>query len=66
MGQEEATSSRTYCFTCEERKKMKDKKKVESSSFSIEIEESKEEKEEGDDDDHPLRTKIQSDMSKRW
>jgi hypothetical protein len=36
MGQEEPTSSKPYAFTCDEHKKMKDKKKVESSSSSSE------------------------------
>jgi hypothetical protein len=38
MGQEKPTSSKPYAFNCDEHKKIKGKKKVESSSSSIEEE----------------------------
>jgi ABC-type multidrug transport system ATPase subunit len=53
MGQEEATSSTPYALTCDEHKKMKDTKKVESSSCSSEEEE---EYEDDDDDDDQAST----------
>jgi hypothetical protein len=49
MGQEEATSSTLYAFTCDEHKKMKGKKKVESSSSSSEEEECEDDDDEDDD-----------------
>jgi hypothetical protein len=53
MGQEEPTLSRTYAFTCDEHKKMKGKKEVESSSSSSEEEESEEEYGDDEEDDQP-------------
>jgi ABC-type multidrug transport system ATPase subunit len=54
MGQEEPTSSRLNDFACDEHKKMKGKKKVESPSSSSEEEKSKEEN--GDEKDDPPST----------
>jgi hypothetical protein len=49
IGQEEAASSRLYAFTCEDHKKIKWKKIVESSSSSSEEEESEEDDDDEDD-----------------